>query len=42
MIQVDVETERGTHWPTLYATPREAPEAGCRAWDNARARCAQG
>ena len=42
LIRIDVETERGTRWPTFYATPREAPEAGCRAWDNARARCAQG
>ncbi|CAG0965752.1 hypothetical protein BURK1_00957 [Burkholderiales bacterium] len=42
MIRIDVEPERGARWPTLYATPREAPEAACRAWDNARARCAQG
>lgn len=41
MIRVDVEPERGPKWPTLYATPRESPEAACRSWDNARARCAQ-
>jgi general secretion pathway protein J len=42
MIRIDVETERGRKWPTFYAIPREAPEAACRAWDNARARCVQG
>jgi 2-oxoglutarate dehydrogenase complex dehydrogenase (E1) component-like enzyme len=42
MIRIDVEPARGAKWPTLYASPREAPEAACRAWDNARARCAQG
>ena len=42
LIRIDVETERGVKWPTFYAVPREAPEAGCRGWDNARARCAQG
>jgi general secretion pathway protein J len=41
-IRIDVEPERGPKWPTLYAVPREAPEAGCRAWDNARGRCVQG
>ena len=42
LIRIDVETERGTRWPTLYTVPREAPEAACRGWDNARGRCAQG
>ena len=42
LIRVDVRPERGPPWPTLYAVPREAPEAACRGWDNARARCAQG
>lgn len=42
MIRIDVEPARGAKWPTLYASPREAPEAACRAWDNARARCTQG
>jgi len=42
LIRIDVETERGGKWPTFYAVPRESPEAACRGWDNARARCAQG
>ena len=42
LIRIDVRPERGPPWPTLYAVPREAPEAACRGWDNARARCAQG
>lgn len=42
LIRIDVETVGGAKWPTFYAAPREAPEAGCRAWDNARARCVQG
>ena len=42
MIRIDVEPRRGPKWPTLYAAPREAPEAGCRAWDQARGRCVQG
>jgi general secretion pathway protein J len=42
LIRIDVRPEKGAPWPTLYAAPREAPEAACRAWDNARARCAQG
>jgi general secretion pathway protein J len=41
LIRVDVRPERGAPWPTLYAVPREAPEAACRAWDHARSRCAQ-
>lgn len=40
MIRVDVTPKQGSPWPTLYVTPREAPEAGCRAWDVARLRCA--
>ena len=40
MIRIDVTPKRGPKWPTLYVTPREAPEAGCRAWDIARHRCA--
>ncbi len=41
LIRIEVETERGAKWPVFYAAPREAPEAGCRAWDKARARCAR-
>jgi general secretion pathway protein J len=40
MIRIDVTPKRGPAWPTLVVTPREAPEAGCRAWDVARLRCA--
>jgi len=42
LIRIDVRPERGPPWPSLYAVPRESPEAACRGWDNARARCAQG
>ena len=40
MIRIDVAPKQGDPWPTLYVAPREAPEAGCRAWDIARERCA--
>ena len=40
VIRIDVKPKQGPAWPTLYVTPREAPEAGCRAWDIARQRCA--
>jgi len=40
MIRIDVTPKQGPAWPTLYVAPREAPEAGCRAWDAARERCA--
>jgi general secretion pathway protein J len=40
LIRVDVAPKRGAPWPTLIVAPREAPEAGCRAWDPARLRCA--
>jgi general secretion pathway protein J len=40
MIRVDVTPKHGAPWPTLYVAPRESPEAGCRAWDVARERCA--
>lgn len=40
MIRIDVTPRRGAPWPTLYVAPREAPEAGCRAWDIARQHCA--
>ena len=40
MIRIDVTPKHGAAWPTLYLTPREAPEAGCRAWDPVRQRCA--
>jgi general secretion pathway protein J len=40
MIRIDVVPKQGPAWPTLYVEPRAAPEAGCRAWDIARRRCA--
>jgi general secretion pathway protein J len=40
LIRIDVQPKAGPAWPTLYVAPREAPEAGCRAWDMARERCA--
>jgi general secretion pathway protein J len=40
MIRIDVRPTFGPAWPTLYVSPRESPEAGCRAWDVARHRCA--
>jgi len=40
LIRIDVKPKVGPAWPTLYVTPRTAPEAGCRAWDIARHRCA--
>ena len=40
VIRIDVKPRDGPAWPTLYVTPRAAPEAGCRAWDVARHRCA--
>jgi general secretion pathway protein J len=40
LIRIDVQPKRGPPWPTLYVSPRESPEAGCRAWDIARERCA--
>ena len=40
LIRIDVKPRVGPAWPTLYVTPRTAPEAGCRTWDIARHRCA--
>ena len=40
LIRIDVTPKAGPPWPTLYVAPREAPEAGCRAWDIAREHCA--
>ena len=40
LIRIDVTPKHGRPWPTLYVAPREAPEAGCRAWDQARGQCA--
>ncbi|HEY2816027.1 MAG TPA: prepilin-type N-terminal cleavage/methylation domain-containing protein [Casimicrobiaceae bacterium] len=40
LIRIDIEPKQGSAWPPLIVAPREAPEAGCRAWDIARLRCA--
>ncbi|HEY7788375.1 MAG TPA: prepilin-type N-terminal cleavage/methylation domain-containing protein [Casimicrobiaceae bacterium] len=40
LIRIDVTPKTGAPWPALYVAPRESPEAGCRAWDQARERCA--
>ena len=40
MIRIDVRPKVGPSWPALYVSPRESPEAGCRAWDIARHHCA--
>jgi general secretion pathway protein J len=39
LVRIDVTPNQGPAWPTLVVAPREAPEAGCRAWDPARLRC---
>ena len=41
MIRIDVAPKQGPAWPPLFVAPREAPDAGCRAFDTARQRCAQ-
>ena len=40
LIRIDIAPKRGPAWPTLIVAPRESAEAGCRAWDGARLRCA--
>jgi general secretion pathway protein J len=40
LVRIDVAPEKGPAWPQLVIEPRQAPEAGCRAWDAARERCA--
>jgi general secretion pathway protein J len=39
LIRIEVTPQKGNPWPMLVIAPREAPEAGCRAWDAARKRC---
>jgi hypothetical protein len=41
-IRIDVTTVGGSTWPTIYASPRNAPEAGCRGYDFTRQRCVSG
>lgn len=40
VVRIDVKPKNEPAWPTLYVSPRQSPEAGCRAWDAARQRCA--
>ena len=39
-MRIDVTPEQGAPWPTLVVAPRNAPEAGCRAFDPTRLVCA--
>jgi general secretion pathway protein J len=38
-IRIDVTPLRGAAWPTIFASPRNAPESGCRGYDFTRQRC---
>ena len=38
-IRIDVTPAHAAPWPTIYASPRNAPEAGCRGYDYNRQRC---
>ena len=40
LLRIEVKPEKGLPWPPLVVEPRHAPEVGCRAWDQARQRCA--
>ena len=40
LVRIEVHPAKGPAWPLLVVEPRHAPEAGCRAWDRARQRCA--
>jgi len=39
LVRIDVKPVKGSPWPTLLVEPRRALEAGCPAFDVARARC---
>jgi general secretion pathway protein J len=39
LVRIDVAPRAGNAWPQLVVAPREAPEAGCRAWDTIRLQC---
>ncbi len=39
LLRVEVAPRVGPAWPLLVVAPREAPEAGCRAWDTIRMQC---
>lgn len=40
LVRVEVTPKQGAPWPVLIVAPREAPEAGCRAYDPTRQLCA--
>ena len=40
LVKIEVIPQKGPAWPPLIVEPRQAPEAGCRAYDIARGRCA--
>jgi general secretion pathway protein J len=40
LVRIDVTPKQGAPWPTLVVAPRNAPEAGCRAFDPTRLVCA--
>jgi len=40
LVRIEVTPRSGPAWPTLIVAPREAPEAGCRAYDPTRQVCA--
>jgi general secretion pathway protein J len=40
LIRIDVRPAKSAPWPTMIVEPRLGPEAGCRAWDANRNRCA--
>jgi general secretion pathway protein J len=40
MVRIEVVPKKGAPWPLLVVSPREAPEAGCRAFDPTRQLCA--
>ena len=40
LVRIDVIPKQGPAWPTLVVAPRNAPEAGCRAFDATRLVCA--
>ena len=40
LVRIDITPKQGAPWPTIIVAPREAPEAGCRAYDPTRQICA--
>ena len=40
LIQIEVVPRAGAPWPAIVVAPRNAAEAGCRAWDTIRSVCA--